>query len=78
MESEDTYDGFGINPRYEEFFTTAIGDGNFNPGGDIGGFSIILSTEILHNYRSIYSTLDFLGDVGGLFDMLRLVAGVII
>ena len=50
----------------------------FNIFNFVGGFDINLSPEILHNTRSIYSTLDFLADVGGLFDMLRLVAGILL
>ena len=30
-----------------------------------------LITNVKHNYRSIYTLLDFLGDIGGLFDALK-------
>ena len=33
-------------------------------------FDINLSPDIIHYKRSIYSTLDFLGDLGGLYDAL--------
>ena len=42
------------------------------------GFFITFSPEILHNTRSIYSAFDFLGDIGGLFDMLRLLAEILL
>ena len=35
------------------------------------------STGILHS-RSIYNALDFLGDVGGLLDALKLIASVLL
>ena len=42
-----------------------------------GVFITAFSTSILHS-RSIYNALDFLGDVGGLLDALKLIASVII
>ena len=32
-----------------------------------------MSMDVVKNSRSIYTILDVLGDVGGLFDMLRLI-----
>ena len=40
----------------------------------LGGFTIILDMQLMKYNRSIYSFLDFLGDVGGLLDMLNLIA----
>ena len=36
----------------------------------LGGFHIEMSLDKVKNIRSIYSTLDLLGDVGGLFAIL--------
>ena len=37
-----------------------------------------MSLNIMSHNRAIYSVLDFLGDVGGLFDMLKLIGEVLI
>ncbi len=44
----------------------------------LGGFYISFATEKLHNSRSIYNFLDFLGDIGGLFDMLCMLAKILL
>ena len=43
-------------------------------------FSLFISLErdVMHHNRSIYSFLDLLGDVGGLFDALKGIASFII
>ena len=76
MESEETFDGFGFNPREEEFYTTTKNNISWEltVPDILGGYFVILAPEKLSNTRSIYSALDFLGDVGGLFDMLCIVA----
>ena len=77
MESEESYNGLGLDVREEVFYpvsqtiTTHPKD-----EGVIGGFIITSSEEVIQHTRAIYSALDFLGDVGGLLDMLRLVAEV--
>ena len=42
------------------------------------GVEIFLSKEIKHHSRSIYNVLDFLGDIGGLFDALFYISHMII
>ena len=42
----------------------------------LGGFVIVCSQNKQYNSRSIYSSLDFLGDIGGLFDMLCIFAKI--
>ena len=37
-----------------------------------------MAAGVKHNNRSIYNLLDLLGDIGGLSDMLRLIAGILI
>ena len=39
---------------------------------------IEISPDIVHHSRSVYSVLDWLGDVGGLFDALTLIARVLL
>ena len=44
----------------------------------LAGFYISFDSKHVNHTRSIYSALDFLGDVGGLYDMLKLVAEVLL
>ena len=37
-----------------------------------------MSSDTVHHSRTIYSFWDFLGDVGGLFDMLKLIGSIIV
>jgi len=39
---------------------------------------IEISPDIVHHHRSVYSVLDWLGDVGGLFDALTIIARVLL
>ena len=68
----------GLFDREHTFFPLQIEDSPANVQGAIGGFAITTSQQVTHHTRSIYSFLDFLGDVGGLFDMLRLVIQVLL
>ena len=78
MESEETFDGFGFNTRTAEYFTVINRKDFWTVPDSITGFVIAFETEKLNNTRSIYNFLDFLGDVGGLFDMLCIVATVLL
>ena len=79
MESEESFDGLGLNVREETFYPVSIEQANFKLEDDVlGGFIVTTSMDTTQHTRAIYSTLDFLGDVGGLFDMLRLVAQVLL
>ena len=72
-------DGFGIRPREAEFYVVNTDDADFSfQDGVIAGFLISFNPEIVHHTRSIYSALDFLGDIGGLYDMLKIVAEVLL
>ena len=44
----------------------------------LGGFHIEMSLDEVKNIRSIYSTLDLLGDVGGLYSILLDVGKILI
>ena len=37
-----------------------------------------MNTDYISHVRHVYSFLDFLGDVGGLFDMLKIVGEVLV
>ena len=78
MESDETFDGFGLNPRTAEYFTATTRKGFWTVADSLSGFYVTFSPEKLNNTRSIYNFLDFLGDVGGLFDMLCIVATVLL
>ena len=41
----------------------------------LGGFAVEMNRDVVNNVRSIYNALDYLGDIGGLLDMLRLLGG---
>ena len=36
----------------------------------MGGIDIFISKELIHHNRAVYSVLDWLGDVGGLYSIL--------
>ena len=44
----------------------------------LGGFHIEMSLDEVKNIRSIYSTLDLLGDVGGLYSILLDVGKILV
>ena len=78
MESEETFDGFGLNPRTAEYFTVTNRKDFYKVPDSFTGFNVVFATTKINNTRSIYNFLDFLGDVGGLFDMLCIVATVLL
>ena len=78
MESEETFDGFGLNPRTVEYFTVGKDKDFWKVSDSLTSFTIVFDEEKINNIRSIYNFLDFLGDVGGLFDMLCIVATVLL
>ena len=72
LESEERWLGDGFFPRQEEFFNLILLD-EYNDGLDpksFGGIQIQMSLNTVLYTRSIYSLLDFLGDVGGLYSIL--------
>ena len=44
----------------------------------VGGFIFNVSPDTVFHERSVYTVLDWLGDVGGLFDALKLISSVIV
>ena len=80
LESEERYLGDGFLPREAEWFEL-IENIKYNDGWDthsIAGFAYQISMDTKQYSRSVYSVLDFFGDVGGLFDMLNLIGQVFI
>ena len=72
LESEERWLGDGFYPREEEFFSLSKLD-EYNDGlhpNSFGGVQIQMSLNTVLYTRSIYSILDFLGDVGGLLGIL--------
>ncbi len=78
MESDETFDGFGLKTRTAEYFTTITTKNFWKVPNSLASFVVMFNPEKLNNSRSIYNFLDFLGDVGGLFDMLCIVATVLL
>ena len=80
LESEETYLGIDLFPLEIEFFRLKEGlqfnDGRFEDS--FGGFQIQMSLDIVNHNRSIYSFLDLLGDVGGLFSILLSLSQIIV
>ena len=74
-DSEESFSGLGIasnNKRTWFDYASKLPDTIYNPS-DALLFSIQfkLEKDVLHHNRSIYTFLDLLGDVGGLFDALK-------
>ncbi len=81
---EDTIesDELFLNPgwfsaREETFYRLEKTETTFsavNPNA-IFALGVVSSTTSMSHSRSIYNFLDFLGDIGGLLDALKLIAG---
>ena len=50
---------------------------NFDPGM-LFSIELILEKDVIHHDRSVYTLLDLLGDVGGLFDALKGISSIIV
>ena len=80
LESDDNINNPGIfSPRQEVIYhvekaTVASGLVNALPEGTIHGTFIGSSTKTYSYSRSVYSIMDFLGSVGGLYGILQLIA----
>ena len=80
LESEERWLGDGFNPRKEEFFNLIeldeYNDGRYNDS--FGGVQVQMSLNTVLYTRSIYSILDFLGDVGGLYSILQSLCSILV
>ena len=80
LESEERYLGDGFFPREAEWFELVLGE-KYNDGwrdDKIASFSFEMSLDTKQYSRSVYSILDFLGDVGGLLSILLPIGGAFI
>ena len=51
---------------------------NYAPGYILFAIEFRLNKDVLHFKRSIYTSLDLLGDVGGLFDALKGISSMLV
>ena len=80
LESEERYLGDGFFPRQADWFEMIEGE-KYNDGWEpesIMNFAFTMSLDTKQYNRSVYSILDFLGDVGGLLSILLPIGGAII
>ena len=72
LESEEQYSGLGLSVLEKEFFQLDKGNEIIDPYDQtsFGGLLIYMSMDTKSHSRSIYSFLDFLGDIGGLYAIL--------
>ena len=72
LESEEVFLGDGFRVKEASFFNLKPSI-SYNDGSDptsFGGYAIEMSLDHVFYSRSIYSILDLLGDVGGLYSIL--------
>ena len=80
LESEERYLGDGFFPRQADWFEMIEGE-KYNDGWEpesIMNFAFTMSLDTKQYNRSVYSILDFLGDVGGLLSILLPIGGALI
>ena len=80
LESEERYLGDGFLPR-EANWIEVIEQVRLNDGwksDTILSFIFMMSLDTKQYNRSVYSVLNFLGDVGGLFSILLPIGGALI
>ena len=72
------------SPREETFYTVVeskqaiLNDAVRLAGAAIGGFTFNISPDTFSHERSVYTVLDWLGDVGGLRDALKLIVSALV
>ena len=79
LESEEAYWSLGFNEREQEFWTMKESEirTNYTSRKDmVANMLILLELDTVTEMRTIYGVFDFLGDVGGLLDLLQLFAGI--
>ena len=79
LDSQERKISLGFNSREEVFWTTNEGDitKGADPNAPIS-LIIFLNLETITQSRTIYGVFDFLGDVGGLLDLFRLAAELLV
>ena len=73
IQSEQKFEslGFGDADQYKFYELVTYAEGTHDEGDGAYMISISLDDDILEHKRSIYTLWDMLGDIGGLFDMLK-------
>ena len=71
-----------FSPTEQSFFSMSEGPVEYSaspsPSGSLFGYLVYAPKETVQHGREIYNFLDLLGDVGGLFDGLKLIgAGIV-
>ena len=61
---------FTLQDVHQKFYVTEP--------GFVGGFQVQVSQDQVQHARSVYTILDWLGDVGGLIDALKLIAHLLV
>ena len=70
--SDQSYDGILSKAKEYSFFSSSLGkEYNTNVERSLGGIQVRMSMDIVNHSRSIYTVLNLLGDIGGLYSLLR-------
>ena len=80
MESEERYLGDGFFPREAEW-VELVEDVLINDGwnvNSIAAFSFSMTMDTKQFNRSVYSVLDFFGDIGGLLSIMIPIGGALV
>ena len=79
LESEQEYIGHGINPNWYEFVSVEKTDTFDDLVKDsYGAIALEVSPNSIRNERAVYSLLDSLGDIGGLFSILIYMGRIVV
>ena len=79
IESNERKLGFGLFPAEKVLFRTFIDATLKSPfPGAISGVFVHMSLDEIKHSRTIYGTLDLLGDIGGLQDILFQIGGYVV
>ena len=78
VESDDRYMSLGFKPQDYTFFSAKHESTENFPDQygikNIFSFTFSMNMDVITHNRSIYTLWDFFADVGGLFDMLKLLS----
>lgn len=74
IESEQSMFGLGFSSQSYTYYSVEKGDEGVSAPFQFVTISFKMSADRENHKRTIYGVWDFLGDVGGLFDMLKIFA----
>ena len=79
LTSEETFDGLGWGARHSTFYSVNKGVEYNTPDPlSFGGIQVQMSLDKKQHLRAIYSALDCLGDIGGLYGIFLDIGGLLI